>query len=94
MTTMRLHYKFLLLLIPVALAWSQYVTAEHEWVDHAAIDDCLTCKLAENVSDKPKVVDLAHTVHLSTDSVDIHFSEDIYYPKLWDIPSSRAPPVS
>lgn len=94
MTSMRLHYKFLLLLIPIALAWTQYVTAEHEWVDHAVIDDCLICKIAENGSDKASLVALTHSEQLSADSVDTHFSEVIYYSKLWDTPLSRAPPVS
>lgn len=94
MTTMRLHFKFLLLLIPIALAWTQYVTAEHEWADHAVIDDCVICKIVENGSDKASLVDLSYTKHLNADSINTHFSVVSFYSKLWDTPLSRAPPVS
>lgn len=94
MSTMRLHHKFLLLVIPVVLAWTQYVTAEHEWADHAAIDDCVICKIAENGSDKASLVDFTHIVYLSFENVVVEFSEIILYTKLSDTSLSRAPPVS
>ena len=94
MTKLRLHFRFLLLLVPVALAWTQYVTAEHEWVDHAVMDDCVICKIVENGSDKANLVDIAHGEHFSADSVSAHFFDARFYSSLWDTPQSRAPPIS
>jgi|TARA_R110002073_G_scaffold258345_1_gene421341 hypothetical protein len=94
MITMRLHFKFLLLLIPIALAWTQYVTAEHEWVDHSGIEDCVICKIVENGSDKASLVDVSYTKQFIADSINTYFSKVSFYSKLWDIPLSRAPPVS
>ena len=91
---MRLHYKLLLLLIPIALGWTQYVTAEHVWLDHAGVDDCMVCKIAGSGCDNTNLIDISYTVFLSVDRINTYFSEDSFSSILWDIPLSRGPPVS
>jgi len=94
MVSLRQHCKYLLLIVPVVLIWSQSLAAGHDQLHNHVSDDCVICKIAENGSANTNLMDVSFTAISHSEDVFTFIINVVVNTNLWISPLTRAPPAS